>query len=219
MHSWTFLPVMINVKAGDLPSTDLTQLHISALSSYCASHDTEWDEDCDEPVEKQGLDRPSDRDTARRTSKQTAKPTGRHKDRAQGGAKWQLGREMTDFSALWHLCSLLSVKRPPGDSGDLTNDGTEEQMDWGKIHYTQLLMVMFNIILCNLNVKICFVPVQVSPPWHVKSVPSLFTHLEALTHLQGANHEIPTYWCIMRGWSYAKPPGKNGEQMWAKHDI
>lgn len=32
---------------------------------------------------------------------------------------------MSDFSALWHSCSRLSARGPPGDSGDMTNDKSE----------------------------------------------------------------------------------------------
>lgn len=143
---------------------------------------------------KQSFDRPSDRNTERQTSKQTAKPTGRHKGRARGGAKWQLGREMSDFSALWHSCTRLSVKRPPGDSGATTNDKREEQMKWGKcpsiwqFHYQRYLMLMFNIIPHDLNVKMCFVHVEMCVslfvPWRhhsscmLKSVFSVFTYSE-----------------------------------------
>lgn len=125
----------------------------------CLSADAEWDKSDVMAGGKQSFDRPSDTDTERQTSKQTAKPTGRHKDSARGGAKWQLGREMSDFSALWHSCSQLSLKRPPGDSGDMTNDKGEEQMKWREcpsiwqFHY--LLDLMFNIIPYDLHVKMC----------------------------------------------------------------
>lgn len=146
-------------------------------------------------VENKSFDRPSDRDTERQTSKQTAKPTGRHKGRARGGAKWQLGREMSDFSALWHSCSRLSVKRPPGDSGDMTNDKRSRWSE-GNVqirYYLQYLMLMFHIILYDQNTKVCFLRVKMcaslvihvfaghSSSCMLKSVFSVFTSSEALS--------------------------------------
>lgn len=107
---------------------------------------------------KQSFDRSSDRDIERQTSKQTAKPTGRHKDRALGGAKWQLGKEMTDFSAVWHSCFDCQGKMPPLETlvtwWNLTRGG---QILWRNVwvscsFYSQnATMIMLTIIPCYLS--------------------------------------------------------------------